>query len=377
MLKPSSQPESALNPDYGHGDPFVPRPWLRNRHLQTLATRFLRRGNNLPPPERRVFEVEPGVSVACLCHWQPDRQSALTVLIVHGLEGSCDAPYVIGTAAKAWAAGMNAVRMNIRSCGGTEDLSRSMYNCGLSRDVAALTRALIQEDSLRRVALVGFSMGGNQVLKLAGEWGSAHGFHDGLLECPPEVKAVAAISPAIDLALSAAAMHLTENRLYELHFLLSLRARLRKLVTSNPGKFKAPKWWWKSIEEFDDTITAPNFGFSSAQDYYAQSSASRLVERIALPALVIHAADDPFIRLLPATRAKLAANPHIYFIETAHGGHCGFIGDSTGQDGHGESVSNSKERGNYEARGDGERNGYDGRWAERQVIDFFRKFQNT
>jgi predicted alpha/beta-fold hydrolase len=346
MLEPSSQEDSVLSPDYTSGgmESFAPRAWLRNRHLQTLATRMLRRENSLPAPERRVFEVEPGVRVACLCHWQQGKQSALTVLIVHGLEGSCESQYVLGTAAKAWAAEMNVVRMNIRACGGTEDLARSLYHSGM------VTRALIEQDGLRRIALVGFSMGGNQVLKLAGEWGNAKQSNGDLKRCSAEVKAIAAVSPAMDLGASAAAIHLPENRLYELYFLLSLRARLRKLVECNPGKFKVPKWWWKSLEDFDDTITAPNSGFQGAQDYYSQCSASRVAEMIELPTLVINAADDPFIRLLPETRAKLAANSHVKFVETEHGGHCGFIGDM---------------------------DGYDGRWAERRVVEFFSGFVDS
>jgi uncharacterized protein len=348
MLKPSSQADSVPNPDYTSGvaESFVPLRWLRNRHLQTLATRFLYRENDLPTPERRLFEVEPGVRVACLCHWQEDKQSALTVLIVHGLEGSCESPYVVGAAGKALAAEMNVVRMNIRTCGGMEEMAHSMYHSGMSQDIGVVTRALIRQEGLRRVALAGFSMGGNQVLKLAGEWGDGCA-SGGSGPCPPEVRAIAAVSPAMDLAASAAAIHLPENRLYELYFLLSLRSRLRKLVMCNPGRFQAPKWWWSSIEEFDDTITAPNFGFRGAEDYYAQSSASRVADRIALPTLVINAADDPFIRLLPETRIKLASNPHITFVETEHGGHCGFIGAS---------------------------NGDDGRWAERQVVSFFSRF---
>src|SRR5207244_2358937 len=103
------------------------------------------------------------------CNWQPDRQGALTVVLVHGLEGSTESQYILGTANKAWAAGMNVVRMNMRNCGGTHRLGPTLYHSGLSGDVGAVMRALIADDGLSRVAVAGFSMGGNLVLKLAGE----------------------------------------------------------------------------------------------------------------------------------------------------------------------------------------------------------------
>jgi predicted alpha/beta-fold hydrolase len=118
--------------------------------------------------------------------------------------------------------------------------------------------------------------------------------------------------------------------------------RKRKLF---PGTYKKVDRFPTTIREFDDVITARYCGFEGAQDYYTRAAAARVVDRIALPALIVHAADDPFIRLLPETRAKIAANPHITLLETTHGGHCAFLAQP---------------------------NGYDGRWAERQIMHFFR-----
>ena len=109
--------------------------------------------------------------VLCHCHWQANAGQCLTVLLVHGLEGSSRSQYVLGNAARAWAAGCNVIRMNMRNCGGTEDLSPTLYHSGLSGDVAAVMRTLAAEKGLRAFALVGYSMGGNLVLKLAGELG--------------------------------------------------------------------------------------------------------------------------------------------------------------------------------------------------------------
>ena len=156
--------------------PFVPRRGLGNGHLQTIVGNYLPR----PPfPLRSIaetVEVDPadGSRVLCHCDWQPEAvcSARLTVILVHGLEGSSDSRYIQGIAARAWAEGCNVVRMNMRNCGDTDSLSPTLYHSGLSGDVGAVVRYFTREHGLERVALVGYSMGGNLVLKLAGEWGS-------------------------------------------------------------------------------------------------------------------------------------------------------------------------------------------------------------
>jgi predicted alpha/beta-fold hydrolase len=318
---------------------FVPRRGLRGGHVQTLASFFLSRRIPLPPAEERLIEVEPGVAVLCHCHWQPDRKNALTILIIHGLEGSSDSQYMLGIAAKGMAAGMNVVRMNQRNCGGTDALSPTLYHSGRSQDLAAVAKYLIEHDGLSRLALAGFSMGGNLVLKLAGEWGK---------EGPPQFCAVAAVCPAVDLGPSADALHLPSNRLYEYYFVISLRRRLREKARLFPGQFDLSRLRKVStLRDFDHKITAYYCGFTGADDYYSRAAAAPVLDRIAVPALILHAANDPFIRILPETRRKIRANPNITFVETADGGHCSFLADP---------------------------NGGDGYWAERQIVEFLRSF---
>lgn len=319
--------------------PFRPRRGLRGPHRQTLASHFLARRISLPAAEERLFQVEPQVQVLCCCHWQPERRQSLTLLIVHGLEGSSDSQYVLGTTVKALAAGMNVVRMNVRNCGGTEALGPTLYHSGLSADVGAVAGALLEEEKLPRLALLGFSMGGNLVLKLAGEWGR---------EAPPELRAVCAVSPAVDLAPSAAALHRPSNWIYEQYFLWSLRRHIRRKARLYPNRYelrRLRRLW--TLRQFDDRITAHYCGFTGADDYYTRASAARVVERIAVPALLIHSNDDPFIHILPETRERLEANPCVHYVETEHGGHCGFLADP---------------------------DGYDGRWAERTVVEFLARF---
>ncbi len=319
-------------------EPFVPRRFLRNRHAQTLAGNFLPRESRLLEPEERLFHVEEDVQVLCHCHWQPEREVRLTVIILHGLEGSSLSQYVIGIGSKAWDAGMNVVRMNMRNCGDTEKLTPTLYHSGFSGDVGAVARVLIQQDKLQHIALVGYSMGGNLVLKLAGEWGSA---------APGELKAVAAVSPSSDLAACADALHeLKSNRMYEWKFLGGLMRRYDRKRLLFPEIYREVERRPRSIREFDEIITARYSGFTGADDYYSRAAAARVIDRIAVPTLVIHAQDDPFIRILPETREKLVTNPNITLIEPEHGGHCAFLAQP---------------------------NGYDGRWAERRVIHFFEQ----
>jgi predicted alpha/beta-fold hydrolase len=329
--------ESQENKDFGQTPlgltgwltSFRPHFGLSNGHLQTIVGNYLAR-----PPFRvdgvtETVEVDPadGSRVLCHCHWQaePERAARLTLVLVHGLEGSADSRYMQGIAARAWDAGLNVIRMNMRNCGGSDALTPTLYHSGLSGDVGAVVRHYAEYFSLERVALVGYSMGGNLVLKLAGEWGSG-----------PPLCAVAAVCPAIDLALGADALHEPLNRAYEWKFLRGLRARYARKAELFPGRFvpAAEIGPVHSIREFDHKIVSRYCGFRDADDYYYRAASARVVDRIAVPTLILHAKDDPFIRLLPETRAKLLANPHITFVETRHGGHCAYLSRDPGNEIH-------------------------------------------
>jgi len=324
--------------------PFRPHRLLRGGHVQTLASFLLQRRIHLPEPEGRLVEVAPGIKVRCWCYWQAeDRKKPLTLIVVHGLEGSSESQYMIGVARRGLAVGMNVVLMNQRNCGGMDHCAPTLYNSSLSADVAAVARHVVENDGVSRFVLAGFSMGGNLVLKLAGEWGS---------EGPPEFRAVAAVCPAMDLAASADALHEPANRIYEYYFLLQLFRRFRGKVKLFPKDFDPARLRGvSSMRLFDDRITAHYCGFAGADDYYARAAASNVVHRIAVPALIIHAANDPFIRVQAETRQRIAKNPNITYIETDDGGHCAFVGERDGEPGD------------------------DGRWAEREVVEFARSLQ--
>jgi predicted alpha/beta-fold hydrolase len=340
--EPPNQPELDLAPptEFANSvrapvfavDAFVPRRFLRNRHLQTIAGNFLSREDRLPAPEAELVEVAPAMDshastrVLCHCHWQPSpvRSAAPTAILLHGLEGSSNSQYIVGNANKLWRAGANIIRMNMRNCGGTEQLSASLYHSGLSGDVAAVMQHFVARESLESVALVGYSMGGNLVLKLAGDLGA---------QSPKYLRAVVGISPAIDLGPSAAALHRPENRLYERRFLRALLKRFRLKASLFPQLFDLKRAEGiRSLWEFDHRITAAYAGFASADDYYYRAAAARVIRDIAVPTLIIHSSDDPFVTLTPPTISDIQANPNITFVQTAHGGHCAFLADPKGED---------------------------------------------
>lgn len=299
--------------------PFKPHRGLANAHLQTIVGNFLpRRGFDMDAVAETV-EVDPADSsrVLCRCHWQPaeERAARLTLVLVHGLEGSSESRYIMGLARRAWEAGFNVVRMNMRNCGNSDLLTPTLYHSGLSGDVGAVVTHFSQCFGLERVALVGYSMGGNLVLKLAGEWGAR-----------PPLVAVAAVCPAIDLAPSADALHERANFLYERHFLRGLMRRFRLKARLFPDVYQASEIGpVRSIREFDQKIVARYCGFRDADDYYFRAASARVVDRIAVPTLILRALDDPFIRLTPETLARLRANPFVTLVETAQGGHCAYL----------------------------------------------------
>jgi predicted alpha/beta-fold hydrolase len=315
---------------------YIPLARWAGGHKMTLYAWARRRSfPGLPHAEERYFDVAADARVLAHCHWQVERLRRPTLVALHGLEGSSDAHYMRGIAAKAWARGFNVVRLNQRNCGGTEHLSAGLYHSGLTADPLFVLREFIERDGLTRIAFAGYSLGGNLALKLAGELGS---------NAPKELVAVAAVSPVMELESCVRAIEKPENRLYEWNFCRNLQARMRRKARAWPDRYDVTGLWkvW-SIREFDERYTAPHHGFQGASDYYHRASAMRVIDRVATPALIVTAEDDPFVPPEPFRDPRVAENRHIKTVITTHGGHCGFICAA---------------------------NGYDGYWAERMVVDF-------
>lgn len=313
------------------------RPLFTGGHKQTLFAWARRRHfSRLPEPDVRYFDVASDARVMAHCHWQPEPAAHLTLLLLHGLEGSSQAHYMAGIAQKAWDAGWNVVRLNQRNCGGTEHLSRGLYHSGLTHDPLFVIRELIAHDGIQSIAVAGYSLGGNLTLKLAGELGAS----------VPELKAVCAVSPTIDLGRCVDALERRANFAYQWNFVRNLKARMRRKAAAFPEAYTLNplrRVW--TVRQFDEAYTAPHHGFDNATDYYHRASAMRVVDRIRVPALIITAADDPFVPVEPFHDPAVTGNPDITVVITPSGGHCAYLErpDATG---------------------------YDGYWVEREIVRF-------
>jgi predicted alpha/beta-fold hydrolase len=286
-------------------EPFV--PLFQNPHLQTIAAHYWKRPDASVPVERELVETEPGVRVLVESQ-RPAARPVGNLVLVHGLEGSGQAGYIRSLSAAAVEAGFAAHRFHMRTCGGTEHLCETLYHAGLTSDLLAVLRHLSAP-----AFLVGYSLGGNVVLKLAGELG---GNASGLIE------GVCAVSAPLDLAACARRIAEPDNRLYEARFVRRMRARLCATGRYSPSDFAG----LRSVMEIDDRITAPSFGFGNAANYYRTQSAIGYLDAIRVPALLLQAKDDTFIPFQIYESAALRANPLVELQATEHGGHLGFLG---------------------------------------------------
>ena len=236
------------------------RPLLRNGHAQTVVARYWPAPLDEArwPTRARLFRTEPDVQVLAHENRHRKRPAKGTILALHGLTASGNVPYMRRLAQAGLIAGFDVVRLNMRNCGGTEHLAPTLYHSGLTIDLRRVVEQLAPEP----LFLIGYSMGGNVVLKLAGEWGE---------DAPAHVRGVCGISVPIELGVCARYLGESKNRVYEARFLRALRRTVELKQCLIPARFaKFRTGGVRSIYEFDDRITAPAFGFRDADDYYAQ-----------------------------------------------------------------------------------------------------------
>ena len=315
---------------------FEPHRRLRNGHAMTLWAWARRREfPQLPAPADRLVEVAADARVLAHCYFHRDVRAHPTLIVLHGLEGSSTAHYMRGVAAKGWAAGFNVALLNQRNCGGTEHLAATLYHSGLTADVDVLLRQLTAEGH-RSIVVAGYSLGGNLALKLAGDYGATP---------PAALRGAVAVSPVMDLPRCVDALERRSNVIYQWNFVRNLKGRMRRKAALFPDEFSVEplgRIW--TVRQFDEVYTAPYYGFRDATDYYHRASAMRGIERIAVPTLILTAENDPFVPPAPFRDPAVTGNRHITAVITREGGHCAFI----------------------EASGDG----YDGYWAEKEVVRF-------
>jgi hypothetical protein len=289
-------------------------PFFRNPHLATLAGNFWKRPE-AGASEPVIWETEPGVRVMAMTATQAGAIG--DAILLHGLEGSHDSGYLRSLAPVLFAAGFNVHRLNMRGCGGTEGLSKTLYHSGLTADLRVLVERLKGP-----IAIAGFSLGGNATLKFAGEMGEA---------IRGKVRAVAAVSVPLDLGACCRRMEAPDNWIYHQRFVRSLKARFLRRCAEHPDLYQPDGVdRIRSVWEFDDRITARYFGFGTAENYYRTQSAQAFLGGIGVPALVIHAIDDPLIPWAVYERQEaFRTNPYLQLRAVDHGGHVGFIARRT------------------------------------------------
>jgi predicted alpha/beta-fold hydrolase len=296
---------------------FRPHPLLRSGHAQTIVG-SLAPGRRLEYGAQRHF-VPLDDGDAIVLHddappaWRPADRVAL---LVHGLCGSHLSPYVARTASKLNAQGVRTFRMDLRSHGAGLDRAQRIGHAGRSEDLAAALRMVLALAPQASVHLVGFSMGANIVLKLAGELGA---------NPPANLAGVFAAAPPVDLHFCCDHLRRGWNWIYDGAFTRNLNRHFRAWQTANP-QLELPRspTKLKRIFDFDEHITAPHSGYRDAAHYYAEASSGPLLTEIAVPTVILAAADDPIVPI--CCLEKVARSPQTQLIITEHGGHLGYIG---------------------------------------------------
>jgi predicted alpha/beta-fold hydrolase len=299
---------------------FVPHPWLRNGHLQTLAGM----APGASPDEAERHEVALPDGDRLVLHdnrpetWHPGRRTAL---LVHGLCGAHHSGYLCRTAAGLNAAGIRTFRIDLRGCGAGVALARQPYHSGRSQDVHAALTAIARWCPGSPTTLVAFSLGANIALKLLGECGNRP---------PGGLDRAVAVSPPADLAASVASLRRYPARFYDRFFTATLLRQVRASPTLGEAAARIFAHHEPTrLVEFDDLFTAPLSGFGDAATYYRLCSAAPLLGAIRVPTTILIAQDDPIVPWRPL--AERPRSGHVTLCVTAHGGHLGFLAAGAGR----------------------------------------------
>lgn len=302
-------------------DGFRPYAGTSGGHRQTLLGFWSRRNLRFAlATERLEVDAGDGVRLLLRASWQPGaREERPALLIVHGLGGADAAGYAVSTGLLAFSRGWHVVRMNMRGAGDSIDLCARLYHAGLDADLRAAAHAVAR--ITRRVAVLGFSLGGNQALLALGRAEDA---------LPPGFLGAAAVSPPVDLAACADAIDAPRNRLYQSYFMRALRASYAERQRRLPDLYAPGREdGLRTVRQYDDAITAPYNGFADAADYYARSSSGPHLAAIRRPALILAAEDDPLVPGASIARWPLPASGIVRREMPPTGGHVGFVGRTT------------------------------------------------
>ncbi|HEY0971359.1 MAG TPA: hydrolase [Gemmatimonadales bacterium] len=298
--------------------PFTPAWWIPGPHAQTLWGKFFRRMPRMPWSVERWDTPDGDFVDLHRVHAADPRAPRL--LLLHGLEGGPRSHYVGGIMSEAIERGWGADFLVFRSCGPELNLAPRFYHSGETGDLAFVIDRLLAEHPDSPLVLAGVSLGGNVLLKYLGERGD---------DLPSAVRAAATVSVPYDLDRGCRHISQGFSRVYERHFLRTLRRKAIAKLAQHPrildaGRMAAAR----TLYEFDDVVTAPVHGFESAADYYARSSSLRFLHGIGRPTLLLSAVDDPFLPapVLDEVREVARDNRALHLEFVPRGGHVGFVG---------------------------------------------------
>lgn len=299
--------------------PFTPALWLAGAHAQTLAGKFLRQtpGEAVDSLRRERIETPDGDFLDL--DWMPESDpTAPLVLVMHGLEGHTKRGYIVQTFLALADRGMRSVGLNFRGC--SEEVNRlpRFYHSGETEDLGFTLTLLRERFPDRRLMVIGFSLGGNILLKYLGEQGAKN---------DASLSAAAVVSVPYDLSAGADALEGGGMaRIYAHYFLRSLRTKVRMKETILARVLDLDEVWAsKTLRDFDDAATSKLHGFAGAEDYYRMSSSNRFIPTVHVPTLIIHSRDDPFLPLAAVPLSAIEANPFLTLVFTDAGGHVGFF----------------------------------------------------
>ena len=296
---------------------FTPPRWLASGHLQTVVVPFLA-ARSIDAGEPVRVPIAGGALAGRLHRVAGGRAPRGCVLVLHGIAGTADEPFVRRTVALARDRGLDTLRLDLRGAGESARCGPApLYHAGLTDDVRAALGWLGARYS--RVHAVGFSLGGQLVLRALGEWGT---------DAPPSLASATAISPPVDLGECATFSERSSAALYRVYIVRALKERYAAAQPSMGAPFGRHRVRGaRTIRDYDAAVVAPYFGFEDVDDYYARASAEPLLGRIGVPTLILHAADDPLVSVEPVVRVQRLRLPQVRVVITEHGGHVGFYAD--------------------------------------------------
>ncbi len=292
---------------------YRPPLFFNHGHLQTIYPNFFRRVSGVGYLRERISTPDGDF----LDLDRAPVEAARVAIVAHGLEGNSTRPYVLGMVRALNRHGWDAVVWNFRGCSGEPNQKVRFYHSGDTPDLHTVLTHVLQSGRYEKSALIGFSLGGNVILKYLGERA---------LELNPTIGAAVVFSVPCDLASSARKMAGLENRIYMKRFLRMLHEKVRAKMDRFPGEIDDRGFSrMRTFQDFDERYTAPLHGFKSAEDYWERSSSKPFLARIAVPTLLVNALDDPFLALACYPYQEALANPFLFLETPQSGGHVGFV----------------------------------------------------